>query len=371
MNWAIRNRRVIAGVLAAVVGLLTMTVPPDVADFARAAGLLLHGQVGDVYAGAWNQAGPAQLLISWVLTLGGSSDGTPWLPVVLAWDVAFVVGAMWLCGSPARDESGGPDASRSAPRRELVAGLLALLWVAASMPWNGHPAEVLEPVLWAYAIVCQRRGRDLAAAGLLALGIAIAPWGILAVPCLLAGAPLLRAVRTGVIAVALGVGWYLPFVLSGHFAMFEYRWGVSGASIVALLGVTDAGWWLRPVQAAVVALGVAGVAWLMRRSPAAVAAAPMAVGLLRVGTDPVTYTYYWYPVAVASLLLVAISPRWVMAAGLAYAALLAESANWPMVALALVPAVLAGQLRRSEVVREEPRLAGAMLPSARPVGDGR
>jgi hypothetical protein len=359
MNWAIRNRRLTAGVLAVVVGLLTMTVPPDVADFARAAGLLLHGHVGEVYAGAWNQAGPAQLLISWVLTLGGASDGTPWLPVVLAWDVAFVAGAMWLCGSPPGEDSGGPDARRAALRRELVAGLLALLWVAASMPWNGHPAELLEPVLWAYAIVCQRRGRDLAAAGLLALGIAIAPWGILAVPCLLAGAPLLRAVRTGVIAVALGVGSYLPFVLSGHFAMFEYRWGVRGGTIAAMLGATDAGWWLRPVQAAVVALGVAGVAWLMRRSPAAVAAAPMAVGLLRVGTDPVNYSYYWYPVAVASLLLVAVAPRWVLAAGLAYAALLAESANWPLVALALAPAVLIGRSRRPDVVRDEPRLASS------------
>ncbi|MFI5897907.1 hypothetical protein ACIA5D_48285 [Actinoplanes sp. NPDC051513] len=333
MSVLIRYRRAIAAVLAAMLGLLTMTLPPDLVDFAAAGDLLLQGRLGEVYASAWNQAGPAQLLISRLLMIGAAPDGTPWPPIVALWDAAFVAGAMWLCARLSR-----PVAD---VRREAVAGLLALLWVCAPMPWNGHPAEILTPVLWAYAIVLQRRGRDLAAAGLLALGIALAPWGILAVPCLLAAARPARAVRTGVIAVAGGVACYVPFALTGHFAMFRITWTVGGRTLASLLGITEFTWWLRPVQAAVVALGVAAIAWRLRRSESAFAAVPLAAGLLRVGTDPVEHPYYWYPVAVASLLLLATARRWVLAAAIAYAALLAESANWPAVGAAACLALLA------------------------------
>jgi hypothetical protein len=325
---------VIAAVLAAVLGLLTMTVTPDLADFAGAADLLLHGRFGEVYAQPWNQAGPAQLLISRLLMIGASPGGTPWPPLVALWSAAFVAGLMWLC--------------RGDVRREAVAGLLGLLWVAVPMPWNGHPAELAVPVLWAYAIVCQRRGRDYAAAALLALGVAIAPWAIIAVPGLLAAARPLRALRVGALAAVLSVACYLPYVLTGHFAMFRYRWGVAPGTAASLFGLTEAGWWLRPVQGLVVVVGVAVIAWRMRGRRIAIAAVPLAAALLRVATDPVAQPYYWYPAAVASLLLVAMARRWLLAVAPAYAVLLGASVSWPLAAgPACLVLLLAVTARRS------------------------
>jgi hypothetical protein len=325
----IRHRRALAAVLAALLGLLTITVPPDLSDFAGAAGLLLRGRLGEVYAGSWNQAGPAQLLISRLLSTGAAPDGTPWAPIVMLVDAALVVAAMWLCARLTGDD--GP----KLVRREAATGLFALLWVAAPMPWNGHPAEIAIPVLWAYPIVLGRRGRHLAAAAVLALGVAIAPWAILGLPGLLAAAPPPRALRTALLGVALGVAAYLPFVLTGHFAMFELRWDVDAGTIPALLGIHDVSWWLRPVQAAVVAAVVALTAWRLRAEPVAVAAVPLVAALLRIATDPVVHPYYWYPVAAASLLLLAMipaGPRWLLAAGLGLLALLGESADWPVAA---------------------------------------
>ncbi|MEU4241728.1 hypothetical protein [Actinoplanes sp. NPDC026619] len=318
MTVLIRFRWVVAAVLGALAGVVTRTTPPDAADFARFAGLLLHGRFAEVYADPWNQAGPAQLLICRLLMAGAQADGTPALGVAALVGAALVAGAMWLC--------------RDHLHREVLAGGLALIWVASPLPWNGHPAELAVPLLWAYAIklsrLSSRRG-DLAAAAVLALGVAIAPWAILGVPCLLAGAPLWRAVRTGIVAVALGVAGYLPFVLTGHFAMFRLHWGISAGTLPSLLGVTDVTWATRLVQGAMVAGGVALIARHCRPDPRAVAIVPLAAGLLRVATDPVYYTYYWFPVAVASVLLIAVDRRRpLIAVALGYLVLLAESGNW-------------------------------------------
>ncbi|GAA2614959.1 hypothetical protein Adu01nite_33070 [Paractinoplanes durhamensis] len=299
----------VAALLAALFGVLTVTVPPDVADFAAAADQMLHGRLGEVYAAAWNQAGPAQLLISRLLMIGGGRDGLPALPVVALVDAALVVAAMWL--------------GRGDRRRELCAGGLALLWVLAPLPWNGHPAELAIPVLWAYAISLKK---PLPAAAVLALGVAIAPWAMLGIPCLLAAVPLRRALWTGVLAAGLGVACYLPFVLTGHFAMFDLRWRVASQTIAGLLGVTEVTWWLRLAQGVIVAGGVALIAGHSRGLPQAV---PLAAALLRVVTDPVAYPYYWYPVAVASFLLLAVERRRLLiTGGIGYLALLAESGNW-------------------------------------------
>jgi len=328
----VRCRRVAGAVLGAALALLTLTATPDLVDFAGAGELLLHGRFGEVYAQPWNQAGPVQLLISRLLMIGAAPDGTPWPPLVASGAAAFVAGVMWL--------------GRGDPWREAAAGLLALLWAAAPMPWSGHPVEILVPVLWAYAIVCQRNGRDLAAAGLHALGVAIAPWAIIGLPALLATARPLLALRLGVLTAVLGVACYLPCVLTGHFAMFRYRWVVAPGTPASLLGLSTAGWWLRPAQGLVVLAGVALIARRMRGSRMAIAVVPLTAALLRVTTDPVAQPYYWYPAAVASLLLMAMMRRWVPAAVLAWAVLLGESVSSPLVAgsVCLVPLlVIAGR----------------------------
>ncbi|GAA0580059.1 hypothetical protein GCM10010172_76300 [Paractinoplanes ferrugineus] len=315
MNLVVRFRLLFAAVVGAVLAVVTRGVPPDLTAFAAAASRLLHGRFAEVYAEAWNQAGPVQLLISRLLVIGAGRDGTPSIPLAAAVGAAFVAGTMWCC--------------RGSLPREAVGGGLALMWVATALPWNGHPAETAIPLLWAYAVKQSRRDRNLAAATLLALAVAVAPWAILGVPCLLAAAPLRRALPTGALAAALGVACYLPFVLTGHFAMFAQRWGISAGTLPTLLGLPDVTWSFRLAQGAAVAAGVALVARLCRTVPQAVAIVPLAATLLRVATDPVYYPYYFFPVAVASLLLVTLSTRRLpLAAAIGYLALLAASGNW-------------------------------------------
>jgi len=315
MSDLIRYRRAIAALLGAVCAPLAVTTPPDLADFADAGGLILRGHLAEVYANAWNQAGPVQLLISRLLVAAGHPDGTPALPVIVLTGAAMVAGAMWLC--------------RGSLRRELFAALLALLWVLAPLPWNGHPAELAIPVLWAYSVKLGRDRRELAAVAALALGVAIAPWAILGIPCLLAAAPWRRALPAGAVAAALGAASYLPFVLTGHFAMFRLKWGFSAGTLPSLLHLHDVTWGLRLAQGAIVAGGVALIALRCRRDPRAVALVPLAAGLLRVATDPIYYPYYWFPVAVSSVLLLAVDRRRPVLAGLiGYLAALAESGNW-------------------------------------------
>jgi hypothetical protein len=236
-------------------------------------------------------------------------------------------------------------------KREVFAGLLALLWLEAPLPWNGHPAELWIPVLWAYAIVLRRSDRALAAAAALALAVAIAPWALLGLPCLLAAAPLARAAGTGLLAAVLGAACYLPFVLTGHFAMFTLRWSTSGDTLAGLAGIGEVTWWVRLAQGVVVAGGVALIARWRRADPLAAGIVPLAATLLRIVTDPVSHQYYWYPVAVASLLLFAMAPagRVIGAGVLGYLALLAESANLtvpgPLICLAVLLVVARGQGR--------------------------
>jgi len=115
-----------------------------------------------------------------------------------------------------------------------------------------------------------------------------------------------------------------------------------------LFGLTEAGWWLRPVQGLVVVAGVAMIAWRMRGTRIAIAAVPLAAALLRVATDPLARQYYWYPAAVASLLLVAMTRRWLLAVAPAYAVLLGASVSWPLAAgPACLVLLLAVTARRS------------------------
>ncbi|BEL06508.1 hypothetical protein Q0Z83_046990 [Actinoplanes sichuanensis] len=275
----------------------SLVVPPvssaDLVDFAALGGRVLAGRFDEVYAGTFTQAGPLQLVLSRVL-MAGAADGMPHPLVMVVVDVALMLGAMAAC--------------RGRPVREVVVALLALLWLIGPMPWTGHPAESIMAVLWAYAIVVDRRGRWPAAALLLGVSVWIAPVAVLGLPCLLAAGRIGRATRTGLVAAGIAVVGYLPFVLSGRFEMFGHVWPVDPGTLPYLLGLREVTWATRLGQAVLVAGGCAVVAGLLRGRLIAVAAAPAAVGLLRVVTDPLAFGYYWLPVAVGSVLLVALLP---------------------------------------------------------------
>ncbi|MGX6607280.1 hypothetical protein ACWKSP_34915 [Micromonosporaceae bacterium Da 78-11] len=322
-------QRAIAAVVAGLLGYVCPAMPADLDAFAALGQELLEGRFAAVYDNAWNQAGPVQLLVSRLLMIGGR-DGTPAPLLMAAVNIGLVLAAMSACARLTDDRGAG------LARRETVVGVLTLLWLAVPMPWNGHPVELAVPLCWAYAIVSQKQGRWWVAAVVLAAASAIAPWAVLGFPCLFAVPGLRRVGGTGLLATALGVGCYLPFVLTGHFAMFHYRWGVGDGTLLHFLapGLPDVTWPVRILQGVVVAAGCGLVAWRCRDDRLVLAAAPLTAALLRVATDPKDYTYYWLPVAVTTILLPAVLPatqprlRRLLAVALGYLVLPAEATRW-------------------------------------------
>jgi hypothetical protein len=303
-RWAITHRRALLCALAAASGLTTSVRPADLVPFAAAGAHILSGQFGHVYNVAGIQAGPLQLLASRLL-VALSHHNQP-APVLLALGNAVIVALVMV----ATGRAGRRTDPATATRRELAVGALTVLWLAPNGLWTGHPAELAIPLLWIAAVGWVRRDRVAPAA--LALGVAagIAPWAVLAFPSVLAA----RRVRAGLGAAAgasaLTLGWYLPFVLSGHFRLFSFRWAVARGSLVHLLDphLSTADWAVRLGQAVVVGAGCAYVAWRARGHPAVAALAPLTAALMRVGTDPVQLGYYWVPAGVCAIAAVALAP---------------------------------------------------------------
>ncbi len=289
--------------LAFATGWVASGPPADMSSFAEAGRELLSGHIGKVYAGAWNQAGPIQLVISRVLLWNG--DVVPARPVIGLLNAALMLLALTCC----RRWHSRPIAL--AARHELVVGSLTLLWLSSSALWGGHPAEVIVPLCWLWSVRLHSAGKSLPAAAVLALAAAVAPWAVLGFPCLLAARDLRRGIGTAALASAMSLAVYVPFIVSGHFRLLRHRWVIDPSTLIHLIdpGAATANWAVRLLQAAVVAGGCAAVAWHARGRPAALAAAPLAAGLLRIATDPLRFDYYWITVAVTTIALIAAAPR--------------------------------------------------------------
>jgi len=167
----------------------------------------------------------------------------------------------------------------------------------------GHPAQVVVPALWVLAGVAARRGSAVAAGALIGLSAGFEVWGVLGVPALLL-APRRRAALGGLGALSVTVAvLFGPFVVHGPFRMFDYRWDVSGGTLVGLIVAPGTGftWPLRLVQGACAVLAGATAATVLRRSRAAVWAAPLAVVAVRLALDPTRNG--WYMLAFQALAL--------------------------------------------------------------------
>lgn len=321
---ALRWRVALLAAVAAALGLSTGTSPPDLQSFADGGAAILSGHFSTVYATPFTQAGPIQLVLSRLLMIGSSGAG-PLRLVVAAVNVVLVLVAIWCSRRfTARlvDEQ-----TAGAAHRELLVGGLVVFWLIPGFLWNGHPVEILVPVLWLVAVNVFGAdrvgvGRWVAAGAALGVAAGITPWAVLGFPALLAAGRLIDAVRAGTVGVMLGVLIHLPFVLSGHFAMFSATWPVDHGTLVHLLvpSLAHPTWQFRLIQAAVVAGGTAGAAWALRGHRAAAPIAVLVAALLRVATDPVQLNYYWTSVAVVGIVILASTPHrrsapWVIALG--------------------------------------------------------
>jgi hypothetical protein len=297
----LRGRWWVACGLAGAAGWLSRDPPADLTTFADLGRQVLAGRFNEAYADPSTQAGPLQLVLSRVLMIGEHGE-VPAAATRVVVDVALMVGAL--------------AAARGAAIREVAVAFLGLIWLLGPVPWSGHPVEAAVPVLWAYALMLSARDRWPAAGVVLGVSVLIAPLAMLGFACLPAVA---RPARTALVALGVALLGYLPFVLSGHFGMFGNVWPVRRGSLLPLIGLHEVTWATRLGQAVVVAAGCGLVAYLLRGRLIVVAAAPLTCALLRVATDPLVFDYYWVPVAVGSVLLVALLP--------------AERSIWPFFAV--------------------------------------
>jgi hypothetical protein len=268
--------------MLAVAGVALLVRPADTGDlpyFLGVAHSLFSADWASVFADPSVQVGPLQLLLFALFDHGGL------LPLA----VQVGVGALlWVAA--------GRLLSGRNPRAQLAAGLAAVaLGLTYGAYQDGHPAQVVVPLLWVLAGLEARAGRTVRAGVLVGLSGGFELWGLLgAVVFVLA--PRARAALAGLAAeVSVVAGLFLPFVLAGHVRMFEYHWRVNGDTLLGL--VVEPGtpftWLLRLLQG-IVALGVgAGLAWTLRRTLHAVWLGPLAVVAVRLALDPVRYPWYW------------------------------------------------------------------------------
>jgi hypothetical protein len=288
------------GVAAGIADARAQTV--DILYFVQRGDILLSPAWASTFADPGLQAGPAQVgglaLIAKSASLPGISEGFALSVVVqatLATMLAVVTGYV-LVGRSCR--------IRFTAQMLVVGAALATLMLHRAYT-DGHPAQVVIPLLWIAAGLLARQGRPVVAGLLLGLSAGFETWGMLGVPMLLLG----RDRRASVLALggllAVVAALYVPFVLAGDFRMFAYTWRVVDGSPASL--ILSAGspftWWMRTVQGAAALGAGAFVALRLRRSPVALWTVPLVVVLVRVSLEPQLND--WYLIAVETSGLVA------------------------------------------------------------------
>ena len=257
--------------------------PPDLLSFGERGAAIVNGHLSQVYAGSWNQAGPAQLIGARLLLVGSSTD-RPLFGVELAVDFALLALLRLVCRR-----------SAASAGVEFVLAGAAVVWLGPAGLWSGHPVEVAIPVLWLVAARYAIRDRWPVVGVALGFAALIAPWAILAAPIAFLGrAGAIRAISLAIVVASIG---YLPFAMSGQFGLFSHTWLIDSRTLVHLLapGLTEFSWSLRLLQAGFAAGGCfAAVRWL-RAGDDAQWAAPLVAVLLRILLDPVVLSYYWLP----------------------------------------------------------------------------
>lgn len=272
--------------LAAAVALLFR--PEDTGDlpfFVHTAEKLLSADWASVFADPRVQVGPLQLLLFGLGELAGV------LPLLVQLGTAALI---WLVIG--RVVRGGP---------QLAVGLAAVaLGLTYGAYQDGHPAQIVVPLLWVLAGLDARAGRGRRAGALVGLSAGFELWGVLGAAVFVCSPRVRSALSALVTEVAVVIALFLPFVLAGEFRMFDYHWRVNGDTLLGL--VVEPGtaftWQLRALQGlAALGVGVA-LAWALRRSVHAVWAAPLALVAVRLALDPVRYP--WYLLAPETLALI-------------------------------------------------------------------
>lgn len=259
----------------------------DTRYFLHASQTLLSSHWLETFADPGLQAGPLQVAgIGGAGRLGEAVGVSALRAVSVLQNVALTALVMVGAGAVARPR-----------RRRLVAAAAGVIALAAgtigSAFFYGHPAEVVDPVLWVLAARASKARRPLVAGSLVGVSAGFETWGILGLAVLLLDRRA-RAVTLGVgAALAVTTAIYGPFILHGPFAMFAYRWSVAPGTLPSVLGIGPSfGWPLRVLQAAAAGAAGAAVSVLLRRYWAACWIAPLSILCVRIGLDPGRGSWY-------------------------------------------------------------------------------
>jgi hypothetical protein len=272
--------RVWVPVLAFAAGVAYLDRGTDSGDllfFVHKGERLLSGGWADTFADPQLQSGPLQL------ALFGAVRDLAALAFVIELGVAalllYVLGRLGI-----------------SDRVRLGVGLVAVAGGLTHIAFvYGHPAEAVVPLLWVLAALRARDGRVLSAGALVGLSAGFELWGALGFAVLLLAPRLTRALTGACVETAVLAAMLAPFALTGTFRMFEREWLVTSGTLVGVLAGsgTHFGWPLRLVQASLAIGAGAAVAFALRRSVHALWLAPLAVVLVRLLLDPVSYGWYW------------------------------------------------------------------------------
>ena len=184
-------------------------------------------------------------------------------------------------------------------RARLAVGLLAVASGLTHIAFvYGHPADAVIPLVWVLAGLWARQDRVFAAGAVVGLSAGLELWGVLGVAVLLLAPRLTRALAGACVQAAVVVAMLAPFALAGTFRMFDHEWRVTSGTVLGLIVGPGAhfSWPLRLAQASL-AVGAGGaLAFALRRSAHALWLVPLAVALVRLVLDPVSFGWYWLEV---------------------------------------------------------------------------
>lgn len=312
--------------------------------FAEAGRVLLSPRYLDAFHDPLVQTGPLQLAFT-----GGAHLISSWLQleveVVLSITTQVLVagGVAWVVNK---------SLTESASVRAAALLGVGFLQLASGAPWfafiSGQTAEALIAVFWMTgALWSVAYGRNpLLAGGAIGFAAAFKPTGILGLPILLLLPGVRRQGIGALMAIVLGLGAYLPFLLWGDFNMATFTWPLDLSGPFSWFSdAVSLTWGGRVAHGAVVVSAGAAASVLSRHSSRAVWSVPLTVAAVKVAADPaIVWYWYWIPVqlclgvGIATSLARAVSPRGDRLRELALAALLvglvfaAPSRSWGLVA---------------------------------------
>jgi len=286
---------------------MTASITGDLIRFARAGDWLVHGDLAAIYAGSWMQGGPFELIFSYGLLPAprqhvaqyyiASEGHLIGLHAVLG--VALMLCLLWgvkhlRCGV-------GLARSRNL---EFAVGLVALLDLLPKLMWQGgHPAEIGIAAFWIWAGSLAVRGRPTRAAIVIGLSTGWEPWGLLAAGLLLTDRRPRQLLLNGAVFAVSAVLPYVPFVLTGHFALFDLTWPIAHGTLISVIWphASSFTWLMRLIQGAGSSMAAGAVVLALGRRRDTVWLAPLAALIVRLLCDPLDLGYYWHPLLLLSL----------------------------------------------------------------------